>query len=470
MNGGTHHAPAVSNGSMGEQLIIAAFSLMFFPLVLVVTLVIVLATFGKSFGIRDAYVALLLKVFEACRHKVQVKSGYGGLEATDDSEDEDEEINKKDEMGLEAGDTQIIEKDFELSATKGLEKPSWAPFKKEFELSDVFYFSKCGMEAIIDDNVTKRFSAEELPAWNLLTRTQKPHQFMSIRMTLFWCIGCVVRYMMLLPFRVTIAFIGIMWMMISTAFIGYLPTGSFKRTLNRWATLMSFRILVRACSGVIRFHNRENMAQSGICVANHTSPIDVIILSCDNCYAMIGQAHGGFLGTLQRSLARATAHIWFERSESKDRTLVAKRLSSHITTENNLPILIFPEGTCINNTSVMMFKKGSFEVSSIIYPVAIKYDPQFGDAFWNSSKHSWTQHLLQIMSSWALVCDVWYLPPMIRQENESAVKFANRVKSEIARQGGLVDLEWDGGLKRAAVKESMKGVPQEQYSNILKVD
>ena len=26
----------------------------------------------------------------------------------------------------------------------------------------------------------------------------------------------------------------------------------------------------------------------GICVANHTSPIDIIILGCDNCYAMVG--------------------------------------------------------------------------------------------------------------------------------------------------------------------------------------
>lgn len=29
-------------------------------------------------------------------------------------------------------------------------------------------------------------------------------------------------------------------------------------------------------------------------------------------------------------------------------------------------------GTCINNTSVMMFKKGSFEIGGDIYPVAIK--------------------------------------------------------------------------------------------------
>lgn len=33
---------------------------------------------------------------------------------------------------------------------------------------------------------------------------------------------------------------------------------------------------------------------------------------------------------------------------------------------------LFWTGTCINNTSVMMFKKGSFEIGGTIYPVAIK--------------------------------------------------------------------------------------------------
>ena len=33
---------------------------------------------------------------------------------------------------------------------------------------------------------------------------------------------------------------------------------------------------------------RENKAKGGgICVANHTSPIDVVILGCDNTYAMV---------------------------------------------------------------------------------------------------------------------------------------------------------------------------------------
>ena len=78
------------------------------------------------------------------------------------------------------------------------------------------------------------------------------------------------------------------------------------------------------------------------------------------------------MGVLQRALARASPQIWFERAESKDRLTVALRLRQHVSDPNNPPILIFPEGTCINNTSVMQFKKGSFEVGGVIYPVAIK--------------------------------------------------------------------------------------------------
>ena len=114
----------------------------------------------------------------------------------------------------------------------------------------------------------------------------------------------------------------------------------------------------------------------GICVANHTSPIDVVILSVDRPYALVGQSHPGFMGIFQvvieinkpvlvfsqKSLSRGAAHIWFQRAQAKDRLEVARRLREHVEDPDKMPILIFPEGTCINNTSVMQFKKGSFEV------------------------------------------------------------------------------------------------------------
>ncbi|XP_058645734.1 glycerol-3-phosphate acyltransferase 4 isoform X3 [Onychostoma macrolepis] len=241
-----------------------------------------------------------------------------------------------------------------------------------------------------------------------------------------------------------------------------------KNYLSDKVHLMCYRICVRALTAIITYHDSENKPKNGgICVANHTSPIDVIILASDECYAMVGQVHGGLMGVIQRAMVKACPHIWFERSEVKDRHLVAKRLSDHVADTSKLPILIFPEGTCINNTSVMMFKKGSFEISCTVYPVAIKYDPRFGDAFWNSSKFGMVNYLLHMMSSWAIVCSVWYLPPMSRMEGEDAVQFANRVKAAIARKGGLADLLWDGGLKRGKVKEVFKEEQQKLYSKVL---
>uniref|UniRef100_A0A8C7VF97 Phospholipid/glycerol acyltransferase domain-containing protein n=1 Tax=Oncorhynchus mykiss TaxID=8022 RepID=A0A8C7VF97_ONCMY len=342
----------------------------------------------------------------------------------------------------------------------------------EFEMSDIFYFCRRGVESIMDDEVTKRFSAEELESWNLLTRSNYNFQHISLRLTVLWGLGVVIRYGFLLPLRVTLAFTGVGLLVVLTSIIGFLPNGS--RNSNYGSNdigvvhLMCYRICVRALTAIITYHDSENKPKNGgICVANHTSPIDVIILASDGCYAMVGQIHGGLMGVIQKSMVKACPHIWFERSEVKDRHLVAKRLSDHVEDTTKLPILIFPEGTCINNTSVMMFKKGSFEIGSTVYPVAIKYDPRFGDAFWNSSQFGMVNYLLRMMSSWAIVCSVWYLPPMTREEGEDAVQFASRVKAAIARQGGLVDLLWDGGLKRGKVKDTFKEEQQKLYSKML---
>lgn len=71
----------------------------------------------------------------------------------------------------------------------------------EFELSDIFYFCRQGMESIMDDEVTKCFSAEELETWNLLSRTNYNFQHISLRLTVLWGLGMLVRYTFLLPLR-----------------------------------------------------------------------------------------------------------------------------------------------------------------------------------------------------------------------------------------------------------------------------
>uniref|UniRef100_A0A3Q1CMI1 Phospholipid/glycerol acyltransferase domain-containing protein n=1 Tax=Amphiprion ocellaris TaxID=80972 RepID=A0A3Q1CMI1_AMPOC len=392
---------------------------------LLLVFIIVPAIFGVSFGIRRLYMKTLLKIFE-----------WATLRIERGAKEKNHLLYKPYSNAIIAREPTSLEEEIKEIRRSGSNKDLDAA--PEFEMSDIFYFARRGVESIMDDEVTKRFSAEELESWNLLTRSNYNFHYISLRLTVLWGLGLLIRYGFLLPLRVTLAFTGVGLLVFLTSVVGLLPNGSENKPKN-----------------------------GGICVANHTSPIDVIILASDGCYAMVGQIHGGLMGVIQRSMVKACPHVWFERSEVKDRHLVAKRLSDHVEDKSKLPILIFPEGTCINNTSVMMFKKGSFEIGATVYPVAIKYDPRFGDAFWNSSKFGMVNYLLRMMSSWAIVCSVWYLPPMSREEGEDAVQFANRVKAAIARQGGLVDLLWDGGLKRGKVKDTFKEEQQKLYSKML---
>uniref|UniRef100_A0A8C7CQX1 Glycerol-3-phosphate acyltransferase 4 n=3 Tax=Oncorhynchus TaxID=8016 RepID=A0A8C7CQX1_ONCKI len=422
---------------------------------LLLVFIIVPAIFGVSFGIRQLYMKTLLKIFEWATHRIERGA-----------KDNNHLLYKPYSNAIIAKEPTSLEEEIKEIRRSGSNRD--LDHASEFEMSDIFYFCRQGVESIMDDEVTKRFSAEELESWNLLTRSNYNFQHISLRLTVLWGLGVVIRYGFLLPLRVTLAFTGVGLLVVLTSIIGFLPNGRMKNFLSEQVHLMCYRICVRALTAIITYHDSENKPKNGgICVANHTSPIDVIILASDGCYAMVGQIHGGLMGVIQKSMVKACPHIWFERSEVKDRHLVAKRLSDHVEDKTKLPILIFPEGTCINNTSVMMFKKGSFEIGSTVYPVAIKYDPRFGDAFWNSSQFGMVNYLLRMMSSWAIVCSVWYLPPMTREEGEDAVQFANRVKAAIARQGGLVDLLWDGGLKRGKVKDTFKEEQQKLYSKML---
>jgi len=508
------------------------------PFICVLLVILLLASFGKSLGIRRLYVAWLLKIFKfatlvadearAQKRKLSASEGNffiggdddaaedesvtndnvkvleqkanGTMETIHENHSENDHVRQRRDfmktMGKESRHNVISRKDSLILSPdqpptrieeaieeenqdsppagmpdkEDLSKMSAATLQQEFQLDSVFDYLKTGIGSIIEDEVTQRFVAEELKVWNLLTRTDKQNfEFVSIKLTTIWVLGFFVRYCILLPGRVCILFVGLLWMALGMAFVGGLRDGEFKRWLHYQVYTSSFQILGGVLSAVITYHNPQNRPKQGICVANHTSPIDVLVLACDNAYALIGQTHSGFLGRMEAILSKASSHIWFDRSESKDKDLVKKRLKEHVDDPTKLPILIFPEGTCINNTSVMQFKKGSFEVGGTIYPVAIKYDPIFGDAFWNSSENGMASYIYLMMTSWAIVCDVWYLPPMTRMENEDAVKFANRVKAEIARQGGLVDLVWDGNLKRNAVKSEWKAKQQEAFFKSLKV-
>jgi hypothetical protein len=59
---------------------------------------------------------------------------------------------------------------------------------------------------------------------------------------------------------------------------------------------------------------------------------------------------------------------------------------------------------------------------------------------------------------------------MRKGENEDAAQFANRVKSEIVKKGGFIDLNWDGMVKRTPPKLDLMHEQQQKYVSQLKID
>jgi len=138
------------------------------------------------------------------------------------------------------------------------------------------------------------------------------------------------------------------------------------------------KIFVASWSGVVRYHGpRPQKRSNQVFVANHTTVFDIVILQQNFCFSVVGQQHPGVIGFLQNRVLKSLDCLWFDRKDSADRTAISRKIKSHVRDDSKLPLLLFPEGTCVNNEYCVMFKKGAFEIGATVFPIAIKYNKLF---------------------------------------------------------------------------------------------
>lgn len=338
-----------------------------------------------------------------------------------------------------------------------------------FQLSNISPFLMEGIDAIVGDTLTRCFVADPPYPWNFLTRNIPPGRWqISPYHTLLWLIGIWARYCIFLPFRSFMVIFGIITFTLGWIFVYIIPGQHRKRWTRQFLLRYLASVVVASWSGYIKFHGqRPRRRPNQIYVANHTSLIDLFILNKDYNFSCIGQRHGGLAGFLQDLLMAAQNHVWFDREEGNDRRVVQTLLREHVADGTKEPMLVFPEGTCTNAEYCVMFKKGSFELDGSVYPIAMKYHRRFGDPFWNSQTTSFPRHLFDLMTSWAVVCDVYYMEPQTLQPGETAVQFANRVKRLICEQAGLISVNWDGFLKRHQISPKFLHSRQELLASVI---
>jgi glycerol-3-phosphate O-acyltransferase 3/4 len=295
-----------------------------------------------------------------------------------------------------------------------------------------------GVSAIVDDSFTKCFKKTRTESWNF-----------NIYLFPLWFLGVLARYLLIFPIRLC-------WLAVTFSFFSFIfllsrllfPQSALKRHFERQCVRMIAFCWVASWNAVIRCHGPKPVARKGrVWVSNHTSMIDWMVLASITPFATVMQKHAGWLGVVQKYVMDGFGCIYFDRKEAKDRERVAMRIKDYVQNDGTFPLLIFPEGTCVNNRYSTMFKKGAFELESAVCPIAIKYNKIFVDAFWSSRSQSFTMHLIELMTSWAVVADVYFLEPQEKAEGETAIEFASRVQNMIAKKAGLKVVPWNGMLK-----------------------
>lgn len=313
--------------------------------------------------------------------------------------------------------------------------------------------------AIVDDSFWRCFKSNDPEPWNW-----------NIYLFPLWCLGVVFRYVILFPIRLIFLLLG--WLVFFSLFIPihfvFAHYDKIRRGLERALVEFMCGVFVASWTGVVKYHGpRPVRRPNQVYVANHTSMIDFIILEQLTAFAVIMQKHPGWVGLLQTTVLESVGCIWFNRAEAKDRAVVAQKLKGHVASQDANPLLIFPEGTCVNNEYTVMFKKGAFELGCAVCPVAIKYNKTFVDAFWNSRQQSFTMHLVRLMTSWAVVCDVWFMEPQYIQPGESPIEFSERVRELIAKRAGITKVPWDGYLKYYRPSPKLTEKRQAKYAHSL---
>merc|ERR1712131_368252 len=183
------------------------------------------AVLGSEFGFRRLYIKLLVDLFDwATDRIVEDNNEEGELEDNHNHSLEKAADRSRVSVGSlprnNSFDMRIIEKQTSVQSMKEqncrirtestMEKPEHIQIAE-----DAMFFMSSGVEAIIDDEVTQCFRPEQLSGWNLLARTTSRYQFLSIKLTAIWFIGVLFRWCVLMPWRVSVCLLGIMWMLIS---------------------------------------------------------------------------------------------------------------------------------------------------------------------------------------------------------------------------------------------------------------
>ncbi|XXQ36907.1 EF-hand domain-containing protein [Plasmodiophora brassicae] len=213
-----------------------------------------------------------------------------------------------------------------------------------------------------------------------------------------------------------------------------LPMPVWRRNiLSATARAMSHCILF--CFGVYRVKviGRPDR-RCKIIVSNHVSVLDGFALTSQvACMAVAKQEVEKI--PLLGSVATALQFIFIDRGSSSARSDVLQQIKERTQMDGFPPLLIFPEGTTSNNTTLLRFKKGGFVASVPVQPVALKYPWEYFDPSWTNYSPQMGGTCFRLLCQVYTSVEVTWLPVVTPTPEEAADPqlFADNVRTTMAR-------------------------------------
>jgi len=326
---------------------------------------------------------------------------------------------------------------------------------------------QAGVEAIIQDDLLFTCEFSPINHWNFLS-TPFSFGYESIQQWFLYCFSLGIRFLFLFPIRCCLLMASIIFLT-TAAIFSFIHQYSHEQVVYIGK---SFSRLFCASIGVIGNYidgDKNQPTGGAIAVANHLSANDIQLLYADAVewgYTVTGQKHSGIIGWVEKTAGQIGSTLWLERTNAIERKEFQNNIVSYASNVTKDPILLFPEGYCSNGTAVSQFRRACFVENVDIYPISITQDPRLGDAFWKED--TFLPYLFRLMTSFGIIYNVRYLPPMRRNLNETSEKFAQRVQGKIADASNIDIVPFDlNVLKRMSEQKRIHGYSQNKCANII---
>ncbi|XP_029717425.1 lysophosphatidylcholine acyltransferase isoform X1 [Aedes albopictus] len=254
----------------------------------------------------------------------------------------------------------------------------------------------------------------------------------------------------LLPFRVILILVCLViaWTLATIGLYGLTreelrtkPLSGWRRELRHITAIVMRALFLFGSFNLIRMKGERASPKDApvICVAPHTAFYDSLCVVLFGPSAVVAKYETASLPFFGKLIDYAQP-IYVCREDPNSRQTTIKEIIERANSKEDWPqILIFPEGTCTNRTSLIQFKPGAFYPGVPIQPVLVRYPNKVDTVTWTWEGPDALQLLWRTLTQFHTYCEIEFLP--VYHPNEEEKKdpklYARNVRNLMARELGI---------------------------------